>query len=286
MTVVGNLKHIGAVVGACNLAGFACTAVLETHKLTDLVGAGSFVVAAFSLSRRNGLLNLETFKNFRKSRQLLINGVVMIWGSRLASFLFGRVLHVGEDKRLKPFFRKPEEKYLDAEKSLFPLKLASFWAIQAMWGWMCMIPIALLNSKESGSQLSKGIRSNKFLRYGSLIIPFFAGLGGIIIESVADYQKYKYRNNKANDNHWCDVGLWSLSRHPNCKRSKQLPNMLNFLLIFQLKQISESLLFGGPYTLAAYQPSPSAVALSGLHRLSSCLRSSSRLECKSRFLFF
>ncbi len=38
---------------------------------------------------------------------------------------------------------------------------------------------------------------------------------GFIIESLADYQKYKFRNNPANKNKWVNIGLWHYSRHPN-----------------------------------------------------------------------
>lgn len=38
---------------------------------------------------------------------------------------------------------------------------------------------------------------------------------GLICESVADQQKFEFRNDKRNDGHWCDTGLWAWSRHPN-----------------------------------------------------------------------
>ena len=114
------LKEVAIVVGGCNLGGYVMTACLETHKITDLVGVGSFVVAVGSLSYRNGLLqNFKTvlssvdFNNNNKLnvlmklignnvivRQMLVNVSIAIWGSRLASYLFNRVLQLGEDKRL------------------------------------------------------------------------------------------------------------------------------------------------------------------------------------------
>ena len=53
MTVGSNMKHVGMVIGGCNLVGFIASAAFETHKITDLVGVGSFVAAAISLSLRN-----------------------------------------------------------------------------------------------------------------------------------------------------------------------------------------------------------------------------------------
>ena len=37
MALVGqNLRQVAQIVGSCNLIGFAITAALETHKITDL----------------------------------------------------------------------------------------------------------------------------------------------------------------------------------------------------------------------------------------------------------
>lgn len=140
---VTNIARVGAIVGGCNAAGYLLTAVLETHKLTDLVGAGSFVAATLALSHHNGLLK---FDHVSHPKLLLVNVGVMLWGSRLASYLFSRVLKVGEDKRLNKFFRKPGEAYLDIKASFFPVRLATFWTIQAAWGFLCLLPVTLLNS--------------------------------------------------------------------------------------------------------------------------------------------
>ena len=44
------------------------------------------------------------------------------------------------------------------------------------------------------------------------IIVFVAGL---LIETFADLQKYRFINNPENKGQWIDSGLWSISRHPN-----------------------------------------------------------------------
>jgi steroid 5-alpha reductase family enzyme len=139
---LASLSHTGLVVGGCNMVGYAITAILETHKITDLVGAGSFVAATVSLSIKNKLFTLP----ISSPKLLLVNLGVILWGIRLASFLFYRVLQVGSDKRLNKFFRKPGEGYLDFKQSIFPLRLGIFWTIQSAWGILCLIPVALLNS--------------------------------------------------------------------------------------------------------------------------------------------
>lgn len=139
MTTGSNLKHVGMVIGGCNLVGFIASAGLETHKITDLVGVGSFVAAALSLSLRNpavfnrmkvipfvaesGVLGRlsqlgELNINFGTARVLIANGIVIIWGARLSTYLFHRVLKLGEDKRLD----KVDQTYYDScEASHHPL---------------------------------------------------------------------------------------------------------------------------------------------------------------------
>jgi steroid 5-alpha reductase family enzyme len=80
------------------------------------------------------------------ARVFLVNAGVVLWGSRLSTYLFHRVLKLGEDKRLHKFYRDKDEPYLDSKRSNFPLNLASFWVIQAAWGYVCMLPVTLLNS--------------------------------------------------------------------------------------------------------------------------------------------
>ncbi|MHA1104946.1 MAG: DUF1295 domain-containing protein [Promethearchaeota archaeon] len=40
-------------------------------------------------------------------------------------------------------------------------------------------------------------------------------LGAVIIESLADIQSYKFRNNRENQEQFITKGLWTYSRHPN-----------------------------------------------------------------------
>ncbi|OQR74333.1 hypothetical protein BIW11_03437 [Tropilaelaps mercedesae] len=38
---------------------------------------------------------------------------------------------------------------------------------------------------------------------------------GLSCETAADLQKFQYRTEPQNARHWCDIGLWKYSRHPN-----------------------------------------------------------------------
>lgn len=118
ISVGSNLKHVGIVIGGCNFVGYVASAVFETHKITDLVGVGSFVAAAVSLTMRNPALltpvtpaaNAGVMGKCLQigairvctgtARVLIANSLVIIWGARLSTYLFNRVLKLGEDKRL------------------------------------------------------------------------------------------------------------------------------------------------------------------------------------------
>jgi len=38
---------------------------------------------------------------------------------------------------------------------------------------------------------------------------------GLILETIADYQKYTFKNDPTNHGKWIQCGLWKFSRHPN-----------------------------------------------------------------------
>ena len=40
-------------------------------------------------------------------------------------------------------------------------------------------------------------------------------IGGLILESLADYQKGRFKRMEGNRNRWCNVGLWKHFTHPN-----------------------------------------------------------------------
>ena len=132
--LAAGIKHTALVIGSSNLVCFGLTTVFETHKLTDLVGVGSFVLATASLSHK-----YEIFIKPTNIRIALINSLVIMWGARLSTHLFSRVLNTHEDKRLRPLFKEKDEGWFDSLKSNYPIKLLGFWSIQALWGIICMV---------------------------------------------------------------------------------------------------------------------------------------------------
>jgi steroid 5-alpha reductase family enzyme len=70
--------------------------------------------------------------------------------------------------------------------------------------WAIAVPYIILNS----SQANVPLQANDYVGWVMFAI-------GFICESVADHQKFTYRRNSKNGNHWCDKGIWKFSRHPN-----------------------------------------------------------------------
>ena len=75
-----------------------------------------------------------------------------------------------------------------------------FWFVSFVWGWLTLLPHAL------GASAPKV--ENKVLRRSGLAL-FALGLA---TEVMADFQKFFFKRNHKG---FCDVGLWSVSQHPN-----------------------------------------------------------------------
>ena len=124
-------------------------------------------------------------------RDLLLVILVLVWASRLGSFLFLRVKETGSDGRFTLI------------KSRFWWFLMT-WTLQGLWVFLTlsMALAALTSNYKTG-------------------LNFYAWLGiaiwafGFVFEVVADYQKTKFRRDPNNKGEFITHGLWSWSRHPN-----------------------------------------------------------------------
>ena len=122
-------------------------------------------------------------------RSLLIAGFVIIWALRLGSFLFLRVLKDKEDRRFSEW-KKNFHQFLRV------------WTLQGLWVFLTSVAaVTAITSR-------KIIEPDLFLYIGSFLWVF-----GFLFESIADYQKRKFRSE--NKNKFIQSGLWSVSRHPN-----------------------------------------------------------------------
>lgn len=91
--------------------------------------------------------------------------------------MFYRILKIGEDKRFD-----------DRRENL--LKFAAFWIFQALWVFTVSLPVIFINAPYGGS-MKEPLKATDYV--GIVIFAL-----GLIIEAVADQQKFMYRNNSVN----------------------------------------------------------------------------------------
>lgn len=163
---------------------FIIAAACKFDKVTDFAGGSNFLVVA--------LLTFLLGRTYY-DRQIAMTALVLLWGIRLTGYLFYRILKIGEDKRFD-------------DKRGNVLKFAAFWFFQALWVFTVSLPVIYVNAPLE-------------INDAPLVASDYAGIVvfslGLIIEAVADQQKFNYRNDPSNKGHWCDSGLWYFSRHPN-----------------------------------------------------------------------
>ena len=70
--------------------------------------------------------------------------------------------------------------------------------------FLTLLPTLILNSKKEDKKLCTRD-----------YVGWTIWLGGMLLEVVADYQKYTFRSNPANRDKWISHGLWSVVRYPN-----------------------------------------------------------------------
>ncbi len=117
--------------------------------------------------------------------------MVVIWATRLGTFLFGRVLKQGKDDRF------------DEIKVSFTSFLLT-WTLQGLW--VTFTAAAALAAITSTYQRALGWPA----LVGTLVWTF-----GYFIELIADVQKSAFKADPENDGTFIRTGLWAWSRHPN-----------------------------------------------------------------------
>ncbi len=162
-----------------NVVLFIAAYLWRSDKLTDASYALSFIAVA-----------LYGFSQAKMSwYHLFLLLLIGIWALRIGSFLLYRVMKVGKDARF------------DGIRESF-WRFLKFWIGQAVTVWILMLPAILAFSHTSTilhiSRLGGGIWAI-----------------GLIIEAIADIQKYRFSRNPKNKNKWIASGIWHYSRHPN-----------------------------------------------------------------------
>lgn len=164
-----------------NLLFFIFAAAFKTDKVTDLTYSLSFFI----------ITPLLLSAGSRSPEQWIVALAIMLWALRLGSYLFRRILKIKKDDRFD-------------DKRGSVITFMGFWILQTLAIWMILIPHSLFLTAVTPETSTLSTSAG-----------FFIYLIGLVIESLSDSQKYRFRNNPANSGKWMDQGLWKYSRHPN-----------------------------------------------------------------------
>ena len=167
---------------AIQIIVFIPSFIFRTEHYYDLTGGITYIsTVVMALILKNSYQGIDLIS-------LLLGSMVIIWATRLSSFLFLRVKKSGEDVRFKKI------------KHSFSWFLMTF-MLQGMWVFMCIFP-ALIVISSINSEI------NNYAIVGSIVWLF-----GFLFEIIADNQKSNF--NKFNKGEFISNGLWSITRHPN-----------------------------------------------------------------------
>ncbi|MCP4912035.1 MAG: DUF1295 domain-containing protein [Oligoflexia bacterium] len=120
----------------------------------------------------------------------------LVWSLRLTYYIYQRNKRTGEDFR----YKKMKEQW---KGNFYLHSYFKVFTFQAIFSILCASPILLFKQNE--------IKYNLLL----LIIGTTLAFIGLLTESIADYQKDKFKRKEGNQNKPCKEGLWYYSQHPN-----------------------------------------------------------------------
>ncbi len=159
---------------------FIFAALFKTDKVTDMAYGLTFVILSWFL-----MFYTQSFGII----EYIVAAMVSLWGIRLASYLFIRILKIGKDKRF------------DGIREDF-WKFASFWVLQAISISAIMLPVTFILTQETP----------RF--FGILaVLGIIMWVKGFIFQSIGDAQKFAFKNRYPDK--FISTGLWKYSRHPN-----------------------------------------------------------------------
>jgi steroid 5-alpha reductase family enzyme len=162
--------------------GFIAAYALETEKFYDLTGSVTYISVTIL-----AVLLSPTIDD----RSVLLLAAVLIWATRLGSFLFGRIQKAGKDERF------------DEIKVSFWRFLLT-WTVQGLW--VTFTAAAALTAITTTTRRGLGWLA---------LIGFLIWGFGFAIELLADTQKSAFRADPENKGKFIQTGLWAWSRHPN-----------------------------------------------------------------------
>jgi len=168
-------------------AVFLIALLLKDNSIVDIAwGLGFILVALTTLFLRPGF----------EARHVLITGLVVVWGLRLASHIFLRNRGRGEDFRYAKWRR-------DWGRWVVPRSFLQIFMLQGVFMLIIASPIVLVNrSSEEGLIVLDGLGA-------------FLWLTGFLFEAVGDHQLKRFKQKPESKGKIMTSGLWKYTRHPN-----------------------------------------------------------------------
>jgi len=162
--------------------GFIAAYALQTEKFYDLTGSFTYI----SITILAVLLSPTI-----DDRSVVSLAVVLIWATRLGTFLFGRIMKSGKDERFD-----------EIKVNFFRFLLT--WTIQGLW----------VSFTAAAAWVAITTTTRAPLGWPALV-GFLIWAFGFGFEVLADTQKSAFKADPDNKGKFIDTGLWSWSRHPN-----------------------------------------------------------------------
>ncbi len=159
---------------------FIFAALFKTDKVTDLSYGLTFPATVLLLLLLGGNYGISN---------IILFCMILLWGLRLGVFLFIRVLVTKRDRRF------------DGVRENFK-RFLTFWTLQAATIFVVLLPATFMLEKNTLFNPLQGIG-------------IFIFLAGFVVETIADFQKFTFKNNPTNHDKFINTGLWKYARHPN-----------------------------------------------------------------------
>lgn len=90
---------------------------------------------------------------------------------------------------------------------------------QGLWVFITALPVYTVNQLQGSISAPIGVLD---------ILGCFLWIVGFAVEVIADNQKLKFNDDPNNKGKFINVGLWKISRHPNCKSVVLMTSILYF----------------------------------------------------------
>ncbi len=166
---------------------FVIATLRKDNSVVDIAwGIGFILVALLTFFLEAGF----------SSKQILLTGLVCVWGIRLGAHIYLRNRGKGEDFRYARWRRDWGKMFV----------LRSYFQIFLLQGALLLIisyPVILVN--KTGKE---GMGSRDVAGIAVWLLGFF-------FEAVGDYQLSRFKKDPSNRGKIMTAGLWSLTRHPN-----------------------------------------------------------------------